>query len=190
MTFQISVRAIYYSMKKFPLITCNRCSYCCREPLVPVTHKDVKRILKFTKLKVNEIVRFYSPKEMEYDKDSDMWIRFTYGKRALGLKKRDGHCIFLDESNNCTVYKTRPMTCRTFPYEVYLDDNGSVESAAQNEVLTCAATVSKTDTFDDIIRMVKKENDEDDDFFDLIYDWNHREEKGSSKDFLEFVGLL
>lgn len=174
---------------KFQGWECSRCTICCNEPIAPVTDADVHRIQKATNEKALEIVSFYSPDSLEYNIEAPLWINFSFGKRAMGLKKRFGHCRFLVQGDCCSVYKHRPMTCRTFPYVIDFDDTGIPISVKRNKVMECL--VKKTDwaPWDTIFKNSKKECIEDDLYYDKIDIWNSRSKRNSIKDFLIFLGL-
>ena len=137
----------------------------------------------------SQIVRFFSTKEMEYDADADLWIRFAQGRYALGLKKKGTRCIFLDESNLCSVYSHRPFTCRTFPYVVEFDDNEKVCSVTLNNILDCNCSSKEKSSLREVIRNVAVEMAEDDIYYDKILEWNSRKSTGTRKEFLKFVSL-
>jgi Fe-S-cluster containining protein len=170
-------------------IECSRCGVCCSEPIVPVTNKDVLRISKALGVKAAILVRFYSYKEMEYDPEADLWVRFPQGKRAMGLRKRKDRCMFLNDEKSCTVYLHRPMTCRTFPYAVDLDDSGNPETVKLNKIVSCSCKTKKKSALEHIISDVRVELSQDDDYYDMIEIWNGRKSPGGVKEFLKFVGL-
>ncbi len=98
------------------------CGSCCkdRRTIVTLTHRDLIRITEATKVDEKDLIKrilvFY-----QVDEEAERLLAFpsieTYkGKAIIGLKKReDGSCIFL-RNNLCTIYPSRPMTCRTFPF--------------------------------------------------------------------------
>ena len=84
----------------------HNCHLCCLETEMELTGADIERLenMGFT--------GFYQETEP---------IRT--------LMNRDGRCFFLDRSNLCSVYRDRPMGCRSYPlmmdletYEGVLDE--------------------------------------------------------------------
>lgn len=51
---------------------------------------------------------------------SSDWFRRRYVQRLddgdLGIRMRDGRCIFLGDDLRCTLYALRPVQCRTYPF--------------------------------------------------------------------------
>lgn len=178
------------SLKNFTTFECSRCGTCCSVPVVPVTDGDVRRICERTGRKASSFVRFYSPSEMDFDSESDVWIRFSYGKRALGLKRKNDACFFLNDRKLCDIYDSRPMTCRTFPYMVEFDENDLPVKASWNHIVDCKCRRKKPSPISQVINDVYKEDEEDDVYFDKVKQWNKKKSKSGTEGFLEFLGLL
>lgn len=171
----------------FTTVECGRCAVCCTEPIVPVTGSDVKRICKALDVPAKQIVRFYSIKEMEYDPQSDLWIKFPQGKRAMGLRKRFSRCMFLDDKKNCTIYNHRPMTCRTFPYVIDLDENDNPQKVKLNKIVSCSCKRRPKSPLQQTVNNVRIELNEDDLYYDQIDIWNKKKPLGTTKEFLKYL---
>jgi Fe-S-cluster containining protein len=171
-------------------VVCSRCTTCCTLPLVPVTADDVERLCALTGMPPERIVRFYPPEEMEYDAQSGMWIQFARGKRSMGLRKRKGRCMFLSSKGLCRVYSHRPMTCRTFPYDVEFSSKGTIRSIKLNRVLPCSAKRVKELCHDSLIMDAEREFREDETYYDTVETWNaNNGRSGSCRKFLAYLGL-
>lgn len=75
---------------------CLECGTCCQETEMPLTKKDIERLLK----------KGYSTKF------------FTrHAKEGyITLRNLKGHCVFFDVKNiKCKVYSDRPLGCRLYP---------------------------------------------------------------------------
>lgn len=117
---------------------CTGCGKCCRETVVLVTHDDVQRVMDGTGMPAKEIVRFYGPDEFEMEKRHPFWIRFSTGRAVMGLKwKASGHCRYLGKDDLCTIYESRPITCREYPFGVELKANGDVDRVTITHVVDC-----------------------------------------------------
>jgi uncharacterized protein len=178
------------TLPKYTKIRCSRCGDCCRIPVVPVTHKDVARLIKHTGLSTSALVRFCPSSEMAYDEDSGLWIKFKSVRRAMVLRKRGERCIFQTPERACSAYEARPQTCRTFPY--CMDFEGKkVTEITLNEVMKCNAVKCSKGCIDidTVVMNIKKENREDDEYHKLVKRWNLSHSTGTAKDFLEFIGF-
>ena len=69
---------------------------------VYLSNKDIKKLSDGFKITEQNFVKNYCQK-------TDGFIHLKE------LKKNNGNCIFLKD-NKCTVYKSRPIQCRTWPF--------------------------------------------------------------------------
>jgi len=171
-------------------VKCIRCGGCCRVPIVPITHKDLKRLVKATGMKAESIVRFSSSSEMEYDADSGLWIKMRNRRYAMVLRKKSLGCLFQTAEFSCSVYEARPQTCRTFPYSIDNDDEENVEINL-NEKLDCNAKPCKESEVDTFTLLSDSLNEtiEDAEYHRLVDRWNKSEKNGGTNEFLKFIGF-
>lgn len=167
---------------------CVKASVCCRETIVPITDADVRRIMKATGLPAEKIVRLYSSADLDYD-GCQSWIRFPYGKRVMGLKKRGNDCKFLDQHGLCTVYEHRPITCRTYPYMVHFHDNGRLKSLDLNTDVDCCGRLGQGWPRTKLLADARREDDEDDVYLGKLRRFEKRGAKGGKRGLLKFLGL-
>jgi len=84
-----------------------------------VTHRDILRFeFMLPDIDLFKILAFYQiPKGEETLEKRLMSPKIITNRGAvfLGLKKKRGNCIFLEEKN-CQIYDVRPQICRAFPY--------------------------------------------------------------------------
>jgi len=168
---------------------CTGCGACCTDTMVPVNDADVKRLMKATGKAADQIVRLFPPDETDYEPDREGWIKFDYGKRILGLKKKDGHCLFLDDAKRCLVYAARPVTCRTFPLHIKYDQEGRLKDINYIPEVKCARTIGKPASLERLLAVAIQEDVEDERFYNKIERWNKRRRKSGKKAFLKFMGL-
>jgi Fe-S-cluster containining protein len=158
---------------------------------VPITRKDLARLVKTTGKPAKDIVRFCSISEMEYDAEAGLWIMFKSGKRAMVLRKRKEKCIFQAKDRVCSIYAARPQTCRTFPYSVEFEDywDRDVSKIKRNKILDCNAVKCSEIDIDTLVDDAHKENREDKEYYRFVKQWNESEKKGGTADFLKFIGF-
>jgi Fe-S-cluster containining protein len=187
----VNMRGASLGKIKYPKVQCGRCGNCCRLPEIPVTHKDLARLMKFTGRRANQIVRFCSDSEMEFAADSGLWISFKSGKKAMVLRKKAGRCMFQTPKRACSAYEARPQTCRTFPYSVEFEDVTCrvVSEIDLNTVLDCNAVKCSEVDIDTLVANVRKENREDKEYHKLIKAWNKMNCWGTTVDFLQYLGF-
>lgn len=86
-------------IEKFKHIDCLKCANCCRGLGPRTTDKDIERLAKFLKIKVNDFIRQY----LSIDEDNDYVFK-------------EMPCPFLATDNYCIVYEQRPKACREYPH--------------------------------------------------------------------------
>jgi len=89
---------------------------CCQNLFISLTHFDVQRILKYKKnYDVFDIIKFY------YEVNISGLVRIKTRENiyvmGINMDKLDGNviCVF-NKSRKCTIYKSRPLLCRTYPF--------------------------------------------------------------------------
>jgi Fe-S-cluster containining protein len=170
---------------------CTNHAVCCKDTIVPITDTDVKRLMKVTGLPADEIIRLYSPSDLQYDTDHT-WIRMGYGKRIIGLKKKGNRCKFLNDHDLCTVYDARPITCRTYPYMVLLDQDGTLNELELNSDVDCCGRLGSHWTKKRLLKDARQEDAEDDAYIDRLRAYEKRVRKGKNRGkqgLLKFLGL-
>ena len=93
--------------------TCQQCSLCCRkEPgFVYLSEKDLTNLCHWFNLNSEVFIKKYCRFVPYYD-----------GSEVLCLLEKSNYdCIFWDQG--CTVYKARPIQCRTYPFWDSIIDN-------------------------------------------------------------------
>jgi Fe-S-cluster containining protein len=86
--------------------SCTRCSACCRyeSGYVFLSQNDVSCLAKELQMEYNALIETYC-----------RWVPAVGGRKQLSLKEKAGFdCIFWKDG--CTVYKSRPLQCRSFPF--------------------------------------------------------------------------
>lgn len=117
---------------------CTGCGNCCRDTVVCITDADVHRIIEGTGRSPLEFVRFYTHEEVSMSKTDPLWVKFTDHRAVMGLRSTRDRCWFLDnETNLCTIYEHRPVTCRDHPFNVTLSDSGAVKKISLSRIVKC-----------------------------------------------------
>lgn len=166
---------------------CSGCARCCKEPLVPITHSDLKRIMKRTGQKPHEIVNFVPTSAINFEKDSQYWIQFGRKRRVMILTKTSEQCQYLNDQNRCSIYNSRPITCRTFPITIHLDENNRIETASLNRIIKDRYPKGSKNPLKDLLNTAITEHQEDTAFHELIEMWNLMYAHPSEDEFLKFI---
>jgi Fe-S-cluster containining protein len=124
--------------QKYLKFRCTGCGNCCRDTLVCITDADVQRIVDGTGKSPLEFVRFYTHDEISMSTNDPLWVKFNDHKAVMALRSILDRCVFLDNDTNlCTIYEHRPVTCRDHPFNVTFSDTGAVEKISLSKIVKC-----------------------------------------------------
>jgi len=174
---------------------CGKCAACCCCAIPVVTHKDVSRLAKATGMAPVSFVKMYSPREISLDLDHEGWVKMSGGEHIMGLKQKRDCCVFLSGDDRCIAYKARPLTCRTYPFDIELDRRGRIialglQQKASYKDKSCVAAPRITHNNNRVIEYAKKEDREDRSYWEKCAQWNKSpRQKHTLKNFLTFMGL-
>lgn len=94
-------------------VECKRCGNCCRKGS-PTLHMTDAALLKSGKLTYKYLYTIRKG-ELVYNNIDDEFINIDYEVIKVLEKKESRVCNFLaSESNDCTIYKNRPIQCSSF----------------------------------------------------------------------------
>lgn len=174
---------------------CAQCGTCCCDPVIELTDSDLRRLVKFTGLPLDSLVKMYAKSDFTVVDDTEDWINLSYGKRQLGLrKKKDGSCLFLSEKRQCSAYEARPMACRIFPIDVFLDEDSKatefdLSDVVRDKFIKCKQYPGKSNSHKDFSLKAEQSGKETGSFCRKIKQWNKRPERGGKDAFLNFLGF-
>jgi len=85
--------------------SCTRCSACCRhEPgFVFLSDKDVRLLAEGLQMRYTDVMETFC-----------RWVPAFKGSKLSLKEKANFDCIFWQD--HCSVYQSRPLQCRTFPF--------------------------------------------------------------------------
>ncbi|MEN8262485.1 MAG: YkgJ family cysteine cluster protein [Nitrospirota bacterium] len=176
-------------------IRCAQCGECCCDPMIELTHHDLRRLVKHTGLPAEKLSAFYSNSILNSDIDDDGWVKLSYGKRKMGLrKKQDGTCMFLSKKRQCKAYEARPISCRVFPIDVILDDDNEIIDLELSDVvlekfIDCKHYRGKAVSHKKFMLNATLSRDETASYWKKLKRWNDHPETGRKTDFLKFMGF-
>jgi Fe-S-cluster containining protein len=98
--------------RKFKPGLCDSCTAGCCFQVLEVSLDELVSM----KVIDEDVARIYEPKRIV--RDFSRWIeKYTSKTNKFTINRLvDGRCIFLNQSNRCTIYEHRPKTCRDYPF--------------------------------------------------------------------------
>jgi hypothetical protein len=177
-------------------IECDECAACCCDTIPIITDRDIRRITKETGKRPLDFVKLYSERKVEIGPERGSgFVNMAHGKRIMGLKQKNEQCIFLSRDKRCTIYEVRPFVCRTYPFDIKLDQNGKITAIGFHEkashgkdICTAVARVVAVDRY--LVEDTMQEDREDRSYWRKCNKWNRiPEQQRTLGDFLNFLGL-
>ena len=177
--------------QKYLKFRCTGCGNCCRDTVVCITDADVRRIVEGTGKSPLEFVRFFTHDEISMSTHDPLWVHFKGEKTVMALRSIHDRCVFLDNQTNlCTIYEHRPVTCRDHPFHVTFSDSGAVEKISLSKIVKCPhawdGNVSRRE-----LRKVQSWNErQEESYLRKVRAWNRSKPTQKTRpEFLRFLGF-
>jgi Fe-S-cluster containining protein len=176
---------------------CTGCGNCCREPLLPITDHDLRRLIRYTGIKAERLVHWCSTAEIDLADEPENFVALSTGRRVMTLKHQRGGCVFLGADERCTVYTARPWGCHVFPFDTQFTKDGKLRRLELIPATDCPYELSGRQS---VTAMRKQQQAFQDDVaqyhakiaaFNQIQKQRKRQRRAplSAKGFFEFLGL-
>jgi Fe-S-cluster containining protein len=177
---------------------CTGCGNCCKEPLLPLTHEDLTRLVLHTGQDAMKLVRFVSRDEINMDDEPEGFALLRQGRRAMVLRHARGGCLYLGEDNRCTVYSHRPLGCRIFPFDPTFSKSGRLIRLQLIQATDCPYETDGHNSIKDLEKLNQRYDSAMTRYHARIADWNDRQRRRkrlgrparSARRFLEFLGVV
>ncbi len=183
---------------------CTACGNCCREPFIPVTDADVRRLSAQLDDPCGDIVDWATPDQLAVPSRDDPWVNLIGGHYLMILAKTPDpesegvKCRYLRDDKLCSVYEGRPLGCRHYPFELTLNRVGDVRRVEFSHVAACPMELDGQNEVSEVRAQHLQHVGERLAYADRVADWNqiqkHRRREGRSEplagEFLEFLGLF
>jgi Fe-S-cluster containining protein len=185
------------SGERFLKFRCTGCGNCCKEPLLPLTDGDVKRIQERTGHSAADIVRWVDRNGIEMDDEPEAFITLRQGKRVMVLGHRGGGCQYLGADNRCSIYESRPLGCRIYPFDPTFSKNGNLRRLAIVQATECPYELDATNEVHSMRDLHERYVKAHSELNLKIAEWNRSQarrkrsgkEAGTAREFLGFLGL-
>src|SRR5664280_1550671 len=116
---------------------CTGCGNCCRDPLLPMTDSDLRRIVDYTGMYARDVVKWIAREGIDLPGEPESFVMLRAGRRVMVLRHQRGHCRFLAADNRCTIYEARPLGCRIFPFDPDFNRQGKLVQLRLIEATDC-----------------------------------------------------
>jgi Fe-S-cluster containining protein len=183
--------------RKLLRFRCTGCGNCCKEPLLPLTAGDVRRISEHTGDKPKDFIRWVDRHGIEMDDEPEGFVVLRQGKRVMVLRHEGGGCTYLGDDNRCTIYKARPLGCRIFPFDPTFGKDGKLRHLKLIQAADCLYELDGKNDVKEMRELDARTQEASDGWHDKIAEWNKEQQKkkrsgraaGTARQFFEFLGL-
>ena len=184
--------------EKFLKFRCTGCGNCCKEPLLPLTDADLKRIVRHTGEASHELVRWVDKNGIDMDDEPEAFVVLRQGKRVMVLRHEGGGCRYLGTDDRCTIYNHRPLGCRIFPFDpTFAEDTGKLRRLKLIQATDCLYELDGDNDVDKMRTLHGKHLSATSSYQAKVARWNarqaERKNRGKSTqtaaDFFTFLGI-
>jgi len=119
--------------------SCVHCGHCCTDVVCLPTPWDVNRIVRQTGADPYAFLEFVEPGEIsEVPKSDPTWLRCGDKRYIMALRRGKKGCFFLDPKTRfCTIYESRPILCRLYPFCLHETRDGEFKSFTLHKNVGC-----------------------------------------------------
>jgi len=176
---------------------CTGCGNCCKEPLLPLTRGDLLRIIARTRDDSADIVRWVDRNGIEMDDEPEAFAKLRQGKRVMVLRHQRGRCRYLGADDRCSIYRSRPLGCRVFPFDPDFSARGALIRLRLNEEATeCPYELDGSNRVDELRRLNQAYEAANAEHYEFVAAWNRLQRArtrkgkaaGTGAEFLAFLG--
>lgn len=176
---------------------CTGCGNCCKEPLLPLTDDDLRRIVRHTGERALDIVRFVDKNQIDLDDEPESFTELRQGRRVMVLAHGRRGCRYLGRDDRCTIYSARPLGCRVFPFDPLFSRDGKLRRLRLIPATECLYELDGDNDPDKLRRLSQRHESATEAYQARISQWNtaqrRRKRRGlaarTGAEFLRFLGL-
>jgi Fe-S-cluster containining protein len=145
--------------------------------LLPVTDEDVRRIARRTGDRPADIVSWVDRHGIDMDDEPEAFVRLRQGKRAMVLRHANGGCRYLGKDGRCTIYSSRPLGCRVYPFDPDFTKKGKLRRLTLVRATPCPHELDGDNRVPDIRELHGRYSDAHDAYNERVAEWNQRQER-------------
>lgn len=176
---------------------CTGCGNCCKEPLLPLTDTDLRRIAQRTGDRPEDIVRWVDRHGIDMDDEPEGFVMLRQGKRVMVLRHQRGACRYLGPDDRCTIYTSRPLGCRIFPFDPTFKSDGKLRHLKLIQAADCLYELDGKNDVDELRKLHERTERANEAWYATIADWNREQAKRkragrtarTARDFFAFLGF-
>jgi Fe-S-cluster containining protein len=182
---------------EFLRFRCTGCGNCCKEPLLPITDADVRRITRRTGDPASELVQWVDEDGIDMDDEPEAFVMLRQGKRVMVLRHQNGACRYLGKDDRCTIYTARPTGCRVYPFDADFTKGGKLKRLKIVKATECPHEMDGDNDPETLRKLDDTYQQAHWDYNDKVAEWNREQQERkregkaarTASEFLAFLGL-
>lgn len=183
--------------ERFLKFRCTGCGNCCKDPLLPLTDQDITRITERVGVGAESFVRWVDRHGIDMDDEPEAFVKLREGKRVMVMRQGRGGCHFLGKDDRCTIYSSRPLGCRIFPFDPTFSKQGKLRRLKLIQATDCIYELDGKNDPAQIQRLHERHEGATSAYHQRVADWNKEQARRgrqgkraqSSREFLTFLGV-
>lgn len=184
--------------ERFLKFRCTGCGNCCKDPLLPLTDQDVVRITQRVGVGAESFVRWVDRHGIDMDDEPEAFVKLRQGKRVMVMRQGRGGCHFLGKDDRCTIYSSRPLGCRIFPFDPSFSKQDKLRRLTLIQATDCLYELDGKNDPNQIRELHTRHEGATRAYHERIADWNNTQTRRvrqgkrvqTATDFLSFLGVL
>jgi len=166
--------------RHFVKFRCHSCGNCCTDVVCLPTPFDVIRIVRDTGRHPLNFLEFLTPEEIDgVDDDDPTWLKVGAERYMMALRRdEETGCVFLDNNSKlCTIYESRPLLCRLFPFKVEEDNAGNFEGFTLHDDVCCPLNTDGRHNCNRLYKIYEEDSGHHEDYDALVAVFNRKRYK-------------
>jgi len=176
---------------------CTGCGNCCRDPLLPITDGDLRRIVDTTRLPARDVINWVDRHGIDLPGEPESFVHLRAGRRVMVLRHRRGGCPFLGEDNRCKIYDSRPLGCRIFPFDPEFNRNRKLVRLRLIEATECLYEKDGSNSISGLYSLHKRTEAELGEYQAKVTEWNRQQKRriragkaaSTTTEYLDYLGF-
>jgi Fe-S-cluster containining protein len=165
---------------------------------LPLTDQDILRIKQRTGDDPRTYVRWIDRDGIDMDDEPEAFVKLRQGKRVMVMRQGKGGCHYLGSDDRCTIYGSRPLGCRIFPFDPSYTRQGKLRRLKLIQATDCQYELDGANNPEAVQDLHTRHEAATQRYQERIAEWNKQQARRirqggtaqSAAEFLSFLGVI
>src|SRR5262249_2269809 len=134
---------------------------------------------------------------IDMDDEPEAFVRLRQGKRVMVLRHAHGGCRYLGPDDRCSIYTSRPLGCRIYPFDPEFTKKGKVRRLTLVRATECPYELDGENRVPELRELHERYSDAHEAYNDKVAEWNREQKRRvrtghaaqTANEFFDFLGL-